>query len=157
VDYQAHGVVHNTPISEAVGEDYMISELQGSLDLITANFGRPPIAYIWPGGGFTPRAAELAKGIGYRLGFTVNPRGPLMYNWIPLSDAADPQRPSYMPEGAVADPRMVLPRYWASDADLQIDNVRAMGQGAAMYAEANKAVELEYYDIVCAPTYGPIP
>jgi hypothetical protein len=25
------------------------------------------------------------------------------------------------------------------------------------YAEQNKEVELEYYDIVCAPTYGPIP
>lgn len=157
VDYQAHGVVHNTPISEFVSEEYMLSELQGSRDAIAANFGRPPIAYIWPGGGFTPRAAELARQTGYRLGFTVNPRGPLMFNWIPLADAADPMRPSYLPEGAVGDPLMVLPRYWAPDADLQIDNVRAMGQEAAAYAEANRAVELEYYDIVCAPVYGPIP
>ncbi|MEZ0397090.1 MAG: polysaccharide deacetylase family protein [Anaerolineales bacterium] len=157
VDYQAHGVVHNTPISESVSEEYMLGELQGSWDAIAANFGRPPIAYIWPGGGFTPRAAELARQVGYRLGFTVNPRGPLMFNWIPLADAADPMRPSYLPEGAVGDPLMVLPRYWAPDADLQIDNVRVMGQEAAAYAEANRAVELEYYDIVCAPLYGPIP
>jgi hypothetical protein len=32
-----------------------------------------------------------------------------------------------------------------------------MGNEAAAYAEQNKAVELEYYDIVCAPTLGPIP
>ncbi|MBN2388268.1 MAG: polysaccharide deacetylase family protein [Anaerolineales bacterium] len=157
VDYQAHGVVHNIPISDFVDEDYMISELQGAMDLITANFGRAPIAYIWPGGGFTPRAAELARQSGYRLGFTINPRGPLMYNWVPLADAGDPMRPSYLPEGAVADPRMVLPRFWAPDADLQIDTVRLIGQEASALAEANRSVELEYYDIVCAPTYGPLP
>jgi hypothetical protein len=37
------------------------------------------------------------------------------------------------------------------------DTVRIMGNEAAAYAEQNKAVELEYYDIVCAPTLGPIP
>ena len=35
--------------------------------------------------------------------------------------------------------------------------VRVIGEEAAVYAEQNKATELEYYDIVCAPTYGPIP
>jgi len=38
----------------------------------------------------------------------------------------------------------------------QLDAIRVMGNEAAAYTEQNKAVELEYYDIVCAPTYGPI-
>jgi hypothetical protein len=38
-----------------------------------------------------------------------------------------------------------------------LDRVRLTGKEAAAYAEQNKKVELEYYDIVCAPTYGPIP
>jgi hypothetical protein len=39
----------------------------------------------------------------------------------------------------------------------QLDTIRVMGNDAADYAKQNKAIELEYYDIVCAPTYGPIP
>jgi hypothetical protein len=38
-----------------------------------------------------------------------------------------------------------------------IDVVRNMGNEAAAYAEQNKAIELEYYDIVCTPGFGPIP
>jgi hypothetical protein len=32
-----------------------------------------------------------------------------------------------------------------------------LGKDAAAYAAQNKTTELEYYDIMCAPTYGPIP
>jgi len=99
----------------------------------------------------------MARQLGYKLGFTVNPRGPLMFNWIPLADSEDPKRPTYLAEGYVNDPLMVLPRYWASDAILHIDTVRVLGKDAAAYAAQNKATELEYYDIMCAPTYGPIP
>jgi hypothetical protein len=52
---------------------------------------------------------------------------------------------------------MTIPRYWDTDARNQLDNIRAIGDQATQYAEQNKAIELEYYDIVCAPTYGPIP
>jgi orotate phosphoribosyltransferase len=52
---------------------------------------------------------------------------------------------------------MTLPRYWDIDARNHLDEVRQMGKDAAAYAEQNKATELEYYDIVCAPAYGPIP
>ena len=52
---------------------------------------------------------------------------------------------------------MTLPRYTDIDARNHIDEVRVIGNEAAAYAEQNKAVELEYYDIVCALTYGPIP
>lgn len=156
VDHQAHGVVHNTPISEYSPDSYILGELQGSVDAFQEYFHKAPIAFIWPGGGFTPHAVQLARQTGYRLGFTINPRGPLMFNWIPLSDTPDPHRPSYLPEGLANVPLMTLPRYWSSDAGKHIDEVRLIGQEAAAYAEANKAIELEYYDIICAPAYGPI-
>lgn len=157
VDYQAHGVVHNINIVPSSTDEFILSELQGSIDNIQTYFGKTPIAYIWPGGGFTPRGVELARQVGYRVGFTVNPRGPFMYNWIPQSDDADPTRPSYIPEGPSNDPRLTLPRYWPTQVLGQLDAIRVMGNEAAAYAEQNKAIELEYYDIVCAPTYGPIP
>lgn len=157
VDYQAHGVIHNTNIVPGSTDEFIYSELQGSIDNLQKYFGKTPIAYIWPGGGFTPRGAQVAREVGYRLGFTVNPRGPFMYNWVPQGDAVDPRRPSYIPEGPVNDPLLTLPRYWPTQVLGQLDTIRVMGNEAAAYAEQNKAVELEYYDIVCAPTYGPIP
>ena len=157
VDYQAHGVIHNIPITNASTEEYMLSELQGSITNLQTYFNKTPIAYIWPGGGFTPRAAQVARQVGYRVGFTVNPRGPIMFNWVPLADVEDPGRPSWMPEGPVNDPRLVLPRYWPVQALGELDKIRVIGNDAAAYAGQNKATELEYYDIVCAPSYGPIP
>ena len=157
VDYQAHGVVHNINIVPSSSDEFILSELQGSIDNLQTYFGKTPIAYIWPGGGFTPRGAQVAREVGYRVGFTVNPRGPIMYNWVPQADAVDPQRPYSIPEGPANDPRLTLPRYWPTQVLAQLDTIRVMGNDAAAYAEQNKAVELEYYDIVCAPTYGPIP
>jgi hypothetical protein len=157
VDYQAHGVVHNINITPSSTDEFIYSELQGSIDNLQTYFGKTPIAYIWPGGGFTPRGAQVARELGYRLGFTVNPRGPFMYNWVPQADVVDPQRPYAIPEGPVNDPRLTLPRYWPTEVLSQLDTIRVMGNEATAYAEQNKAVELEYYDIVCAPTYGPIP
>jgi hypothetical protein len=52
---------------------------------------------------------------------------------------------------------MTLPRYWDTDARAHIDTVRNISNEAVAYAEKNKAAELEYYDIVCAPTYGALP
>jgi len=157
VDYQAHGVVHNINIEPGSTDEFIYSELQGSIDNLQKYFNKTPIAYIWPGGGFTPRGAQIAREVGYRLGFTVNPRGPFMYNWVPQADVVDPGRPSYIPEGPVNDPLMTLPRFWPTQVLAQLDTIRVMGNEAAAYAEQNKATELEYYDIVCTPTYGAIP
>jgi len=157
VDHQSHGFVHNIPMSDFSSDDYLKGELLGSMEAMQKNFNKTPIAIIWPGGGFGLRPVRAARQYGYRLGFTINPRGPLMFDWIPLSDNPDPQRPSYTPESPMGDPLMVLPRFWSFDADKHIDDMRVIGREAADYAEANKATELEYYDIVCAPDYGPIP
>ena len=157
VDYQAHGVIHNIPMSNNSSDEYLVSELQGSIAGIQEHYGNTPIAIIWPGGGFGLRPIQVARELDYRLGFTTNPRGPLMFNWIPLTDSKDEQRPYFIVDGTMNDPLMTLPRYMDLVAGGHIDEVRIMGKEAAAYAEQNKAVELEYYDIVCAPTYGAIP
>ncbi len=157
VDYQAHGVVHNIPMSDNSTDEFLTSELQGSITNFQTYFNKTPIAIIWPGGGFGLRPVQFARKYGYQLGFTINPRGPLMYNWIPQADAIDPTRPAYIPEGPAGDPLMTLPRYWDTDVRSHLDDIRTIGKDAAAYAEQNKATELEYYDIMCAPKLGSIP
>ncbi len=157
VDYQSHGYLHNTPISEGSSDEFIISEMGGAINSIQKYMNKTPIGYIWPGGGFSKRAVEIGPTLGYKLAFTVNPRGPVMYNWVPQADTINDSNPYAIPETPAGNPLMTLPRYWSADARANIDTVRAIGNEAASYAEQNKAVELEYYDIVCTPTYGPIP
>ncbi len=157
VDHQAHGVVHNITMGPEASEAYITSELQGSIDALQAKFNKTPQMIIWPGGNFSLRAVQIARELGYRLGFTVNPRGPLMYNWVPLADSLDPQRPTWWAEGGMGDPLLVLPRYWAPDARRHIGNVIEAGSQAAAYAQASRSLELDYYDIVCAAQYGALP
>jgi hypothetical protein len=157
VDYQAHGVVHNVNITNESSDEFIKNELYGSIERIEKFTGKKPVAYIWPGGSFTKHAAEIARQAGYRIGFTINPRGPIMFNWIPQGDTVDEGRPSYIPEGPVGDPLMTLPRYWDTDIRSHIDEVRQIGKDAATQAQQDRATELEYYDIVCKPVLGPIP
>lgn len=157
VDYQSHGYLHNTPISEGSSDEFIISEMQGAITSIQKYMNKTPIGYIWPGGGFSKRAVEIAPTLGYKLAFTVNPRGPVMYNWVPQADTINDSNPYAIPETPAGNPLMTLPRYWSTDARNNIGNVVAISDEAAAYAEQNKATELEYYDIVCAPIYGPIP
>jgi len=153
---ESHGYHHNIPMSNDSTDDYLRQELEQSMAELEAHFGRRPVAIIWPGGGFAKRPVEFARAAGYRVGFTINPRGPLMFDWIPLAQASDTMRPVYLPEGPAGDPLLTLPRYWPSQVSGELDSIRLMGKDAAAHAEANKATELEYYDIVCAPEYGPL-
>jgi hypothetical protein len=155
VDYQAHGVVSD-PITLQSTDAYILGELNGPMDVFQAHFDKKPIAFIWPGGGFTPFAVALARQSGSRLGFTTNPRGPVMFNWVPLADTGDPNRNTWIPEGPVNDPLMVLPRYWDTDAALHIKDVIQIGQEAASYAWSNQPAEMQYYVSVCLPVYGSI-
>ncbi len=157
VDYQSHGFIHNINMNDNSTDEFLTGELQGSMANIQKYFNKTPIAIIWPGGDFGLRPVQFARKFGYKLGFTINPRGPVMYNWVPQSDQKDAGRPSYLPEGPAGDPLMTLPRYWDTDVRAHLDVVRNIGNDAASYAEQNKATELEYYDIMCAPTYGVIP
>ncbi|HCR71609.1 MAG TPA: hypothetical protein DIW23_09210 [Anaerolineae bacterium] len=157
VDYQAHGYIHNIPISDGSTDEFIMSEMSGVIGTFQKYFNKTPIAYIWPGGGFSRRAVEIGTQLGYKLGFTVNPRGPVMYNWIPQADTFNASNPLAIPETPAGNPLMTIPRYMDIYARENIDSVRVIGQEAKAYAEQNKAIELEYYDIVCAPTYGAIP
>jgi hypothetical protein len=157
VDHQPSGVMFGASLGNDSTNDIINRELQGSKDAFTERFGKNPIAFIWQGGGFGQKPVEAARKLNYQLGFTSNSRGPVMYNWVPLADELDPERPGLLPEGKIEDPLMTLPRYWPSEVLLSIDKVRVIGKKAAAYAEANKTIEIEYYNIVCAPTYGPVP
>ena len=156
VDYQSHGFIHNENMTDSSTDEFLKQELEGSKENLQTHFNKTPVAIIWPGGNFGVRPVQAARQYGYRIGFTINPRGPVMYNWIPLAEAQDPARPIFLPEGYVNDPRMVLPRYWPYQVQANLDLVRTIGNEAAAYAEQNKATELEYYGIMCAPTYGTI-
>jgi hypothetical protein len=157
VDYQAHGYIHNIPITDSSTDEFINSEMGGAITSLQKYMNKTPAAYIWPGGGFSARAAEIGTQLGYKLGFTVNQRGPVMYNWIPQADTINPSNPIAIPEVPANNPLMTIPRYWDVNARGELDNVRQISEQAALYTEQNKTTELEYYDIVCAPTYGAIP
>ena len=157
VDHQAHGVAHMPGMWPGVSDAYIQSELQGSIDAFKLHFNKTPTAIIWPGGGFSINSVRLARQLGYRLGFTTSARGPVMFNWVPLGDAVTDQHGGWAPEGPMNDPLMLLPRYWDTDTLRHLDTVLKISQDATAYAEQNKATEVEYYDIVCAPTLGPLP
>ncbi len=154
VDHEAYGpsitISGNKPNANQLTE-----QMQQSIDIFEQRFGKRPVAIIWPAG-LDRDVIGSARDLGFRLGFTFNARGPLMYNWIPLADAADPRRPSYLADGPLGDPQMTLPRYWPNQVRGVLDAVRLIGQEAAAFADQNKATELEYYDIVCAAKDGPL-
>jgi len=157
VDHQAQGVTDGTLLSDDSSKVVIARELKGSLIPFEEQYRKNPIAIIWPNGGFGQRPVAAARLLNYQLGFTTNSRGPVMYNWVPLANEFDPERPSFIPEGTFNDPLMTLPRYWPHEALNAIDQVRITNNEAKAYAEANKAAEFEYYRVVCEPIYGPMP
>ncbi len=154
VDHQSHGTIHNIPMSNDSTDEYLQGELLGSMDKMEKDYGKTPVAFIWPGGGFGEKPVAAAKKYGYKVAFTVNPRGPLMFNWVPLSDTADPMRPSFIPEGQIGEPLFTLPRYWDTDIREHLDDILNISDEAEAYGALNKAVELEYYDILCSQEHG---
>ena len=80
-----------------------------------------------------------------------------MYNWVPQADTISQANTVAIPEAPANNPLMTLPRYFDVNARGQLDTVRQISEGAALYAEQNKPIELDYYNIVCAPLMGPVP
>ena len=154
VDFQTYGPTFGAQ-AKPPSDKYLRGQLQQPIDVLQERLGKTPIGVVWPSG-FSQQSVSIARELGYRLGFTFNPRGPVMYNWVPQSDAIDKFRPSYQPEAPVGDPLMTLPRFWPHQVHRALDQVRIAGDEAADYAESSKSTELEYYDIVCAATYGSI-
>lgn len=157
VDHQAMGISADIRISDESSKTIITRELDGSRHAFAENFAKDPYAFIWPNNGFGLRPIRAARLLGYQLGFTSNSRGPVMYNWVPLADEIDPERPQYVPEGLINDPLMTLPRYSAFEALEAVDVVRTTGKEAAAYAEANREAEVAYYEQVCKAEYGPLP
>lgn len=140
LDVQSHGHDHiyiqdHTPIEEVEEEIYK------PIEVIQAHFGTTPSAIIWPGGNFTTQSVSIAHEAGFKLGFTIYPRGPLMFNWIPQGEE----------ELAVGDPLMLLPRYWSTAADVALSQAVDISEDAKQYAEAVKEAELLYFDTYCQP------
>jgi hypothetical protein len=157
VDHQAQGVFATAKLSDESAKNVIARELQGSWTGFANIYGKNPLAIIWPNGGFGFRPVEAARQLRFKMGFTMNARGPIMYNWAPLADAVDPQRPNFIPEGTINDPLMTLPTYSPQEALMAIDTARVIGKDAAAYAELNKEAEIMYYESVCQPEYPPIP
>ncbi|NWF65241.1 MAG: hypothetical protein HXY38_13160 [Chloroflexi bacterium] len=157
VDHQARGTTYDTTLTDESAKSVIARELQGALTGFANHFGKTPTAILWPNGGFGHRPVEAARQIRFKLGFTANLRGPVMYNWVPLADSSDPQRPELRPEGQINDPLMTLPTYHPKDALASIDVVRIIGETAAEYAAANRDSEFKYYETVCEPEFGPMP
>ncbi|MCB9111974.1 MAG: hypothetical protein H6634_12080 [Anaerolineales bacterium] len=157
IDHQARGITSDTYLSDDIGKTVIARELQGSVNGFAAQFQKNPIAIIWPNGGFGIRPVEAARQLHFKLGFTSNSRGPIMYNWVPLADSPDPDRPDMLPEGPVNDPLMTLPVYSPNEALIAIDAVRTIGKNAGEYALSNKETEYKYYETVCEEEFGPMP
>lgn len=147
LDLQAHGFLHNgeTYITEFTSIEVIEQELYSPIPVIEEHTGRRPQAFIWPGGNFTADSVKMAREAGYKVGFTVYSRGPLMYNWIPLG-ATDAE---------VNDPLMVLPRFWSNTAGLYLERAVEISTEAKEFAYQNKENEYFWYQNYC-PEYPPL-
>jgi peptidoglycan/xylan/chitin deacetylase (PgdA/CDA1 family) len=143
LDIQSHGHNHiyiqdYTPVEE------IYEEIYAPIDAIQTHFNRRPLMIVWPGGNFTQQAVSIAREAGFKLGFTVFSRGPIMFNWVPQGDA----------EIAMQDPLMVLPRFWSTAADVALEQAVLISEQAKEFSTAVKAEELFYYKNYCQPEKG---
>jgi hypothetical protein len=139
LDVQSHGYSGQLYIVAETPLDQIQNEIWDSTAVLEQHFGTRPIAFIWPGGNFTPLSVQIARQGGYELGFTAYSRGPLLFDWVPLGEE----------ERAVNDPLMVLPRAWSSAANVNLDEAVKISEHAATFAEQNFAVEAAWYQTYC--------
>lgn len=145
LDVQSHGYTGQVYIYPYTPEDKVVIEIFDAIPELQKHFGTRPIAFIWPGGDFTPFSVQVARMAGYQLGFTAFSRGPVLFNWVPLGE----------PDRAVNDPLMVLPRAWDSAANLNLDQAVQISQQAEEFATQNFPVEAEWYGTYCGGELTP--
>jgi peptidoglycan/xylan/chitin deacetylase (PgdA/CDA1 family) len=148
IDVQAHGYYHtgDTYIVDTTPLEVVDQEIYGPIQVIEDHFGYRPIAFIWPGGNFTAQAVKIARDAGYKLGFTVESRGPLLFNWIPLGE----------PERVVADPLLVLPRAWSNEANFKLYQATQIADQARQQAIQSYKKEAAWYRKVCGGKLPPL-
>lgn len=145
LDFQSHGYRHEYIVKET-SEQIIREELFSPIPIQMGHFGYRPTAYIWPGGNFTNRSVELARDAGYKNGFTANPQGPLMFNWIPQGEA----------EREIGDPLMTLPRFWSTVAWVSLDETVSIAAQAAAHARAQYPLEAAWYNAACDAILPPL-
>jgi len=138
LDVQSHGYEHRYMVWDTP-EDVIREEIELPIPLIEEHFGKRPLAFVWPGGNYTPLSVQIAREAGYRLGFTIQSRGPLMYNWIPLGEE----------EQVIQDPFMVLPRFWSTALGVSLDVGLQVSQQAREDAISRYAEEAAYFSQYC--------
>ncbi|PKN87331.1 MAG: hypothetical protein CVU46_04805 [Chloroflexi bacterium HGW-Chloroflexi-8] len=141
LDMQAHGFLHNgsTYFTEFTSEEIIKNEIYNPIKAIEKNFGKRPIAFIWPGGNFTIESLRIVREAEYQIGFTAYSRGPIMFNWIPLGEQ----------EIEMDDPLMLLPRYWSTTAYINLDEAVTISNQAIIFAEQNQKMEFNWYQYFC--------
>ena len=111
VDHQVFGPTINAD-GPPLSDPFVTDQLQAPMAAFRQHFRKAPIAVIWPSGLDRRSAQAQRAALGYRLGFTINPRGPLMFNWVPLAELGGHVAPLYFPEGSgrrsTDDPAAIL-------------------------------------------------
>lgn len=139
LDVQSHGYTGQLYILPETPLEKIQQEIWDSTAVLEQHFGTRPIAFIWPGGNFTPLSAQVAREGGYQLGFTAYSRGPLLFNWIPLG----------VEEQLVNDPLIVLPRAWSNSVNYNLDEAIRVSEQATEYALANAENEKAWMQKYC--------
>ncbi len=144
VDVQSHGLRH-LYIVPGTPKKKIQEELYGPFPYFEKHFGYRPVAFIWPGGNYSPYAVRVARAAGYRIGFTIFPNGPIMFNWVPLQKA----------ERQVGDPLLLLPRYHANTVKEQLPIAVEIGEKARAQALAHYPPEAAWYRAHCGGELPP--
>lgn len=144
-DVQSHGLNH-IPIVEGQSAEFLQEELGANIPILEAHFGQRPIAHIWAGGNFTAAGVAAAQAAGYQLGFTVQSRGPLLFNWIPQGE----------PERSIGSPLLLLPRFWDTAATLNLRQTAEIGDAARQFARSNYAAEAAWFEQNCGGELPPL-
>lgn len=148
VDVQSHSLRH-VYIVKGTPKKTIREEIYGPIPYFEEHFGYRPIAYIWPGGNYTAYAVRTAREAGYRIGFTIYPNGPIMFNWAPLQEA----------DRKIGIPLLTLPRFHANQAKEQLPIAVEIGEQARQQALEHYPQEAAWYSQHCggqlpAPTFG---
>lgn len=146
LDVQSHGYWHRY-IVEETSEEFLIEEIFDPIPILKEHFGYRPIAIIWPGGNFTKQSVQIAHEAEFQIGFSAYAHGPLLFNWIPQSEA----------EMAIGDPIMTLPRYWSPMAWRNLDQTVEISANARTHAIEQYPLEAEWYRQSCGGELPPPP